>query len=219
MTVITFKSCRLTAAHIILVNCSVLLLEFCDAAALILSTVFYLLKQVSLSFDGPTTPLLRVCSNRPCEWTDHITTWVPLHDLASRGPSAPNRTDRRTNTGLSHNIYRARIASRDKNLVYLFVGHLRVNLKVLPSNFFYVFGIPCLATDLCLTPNNIFLGPLEVISIPWNGRPSEWPTQTAHTHTKPMLRTEYSSQSQSICQFIFGKLIQINLFSKKSDFR
>ena len=122
--------------------------------------------------DGPTTPLLLcVCSNRPRGWTDHVVTRVPLHELASRGPSAPNRTDRRTNTVLSHNIYRARIASRDKNLVYLFVGRLRVNLKVLPSNFFYVFGIPCLATDLCLTPNDIFLGPLEVISIPRNGRP------------------------------------------------
>ena len=59
MTVITFISCRLTAAHIILVNSSVSLLDFCDAAAFIFSTVFYL--RVSLSFDGPTTPLLRVC--------------------------------------------------------------------------------------------------------------------------------------------------------------
>jgi len=33
------------------------------------------------------------------------------------------------------------------------------------------FGIPCLATDLCLTPNDIFLGPLKVISIPRNGGP------------------------------------------------
>ena len=41
-------------------------------------------------------------------------------------------------TGLSHNIYRASIASRYKNLVYLSVGHLRVNFKVLPSNFLYV---------------------------------------------------------------------------------
>jgi len=43
MTVIkTFIRCRLTAAHIILVKCSVSLLDFfCDAAALILSTVFY----------------------------------------------------------------------------------------------------------------------------------------------------------------------------------
>ena len=32
--------CRLTAAHIILVNGSVSLLDFCDAAALILSSVF-----------------------------------------------------------------------------------------------------------------------------------------------------------------------------------
>ena len=44
MTVITFISCRLTAAHIILVNCSVSLLDFCDAAALVLVTVFYLQK-------------------------------------------------------------------------------------------------------------------------------------------------------------------------------
>jgi len=42
MTVIkTFIRCRLTATHIILVKCSVSLLDFCDAAALILSTVFY----------------------------------------------------------------------------------------------------------------------------------------------------------------------------------
>jgi len=41
---------KLIAAHIILVNCSILLLDFCDAAALILSTVFHLLKQVALSF-------------------------------------------------------------------------------------------------------------------------------------------------------------------------
>ena len=83
-------------------------------------------------------PQLRVCSNRPHGRTDHVATRVHLHDLASRGPSVLNRTDLRTNTGLSHNIYRASIASRDKNLEYLFVGHLRVNLKVLPSNFFYV---------------------------------------------------------------------------------
>jgi len=38
--------------YIILENCSVSLLDFCDAAALILSTVFYLLKQVALSFIG-----------------------------------------------------------------------------------------------------------------------------------------------------------------------
>jgi len=37
------SSTRVSSA---LVNCSVLLLGFCDAAALILSTVFYLLKQV-----------------------------------------------------------------------------------------------------------------------------------------------------------------------------
>ena len=85
-----------------------------------------------------TAPLVRVCSNRPRGWTDNVATRVPVHDLASRGPSAPNRTDRRTNTGLSRNIDRVSVALRDKNWVYLFVGHLRVNLKVLPSNFFYV---------------------------------------------------------------------------------
>jgi len=68
--------------------------------------------------DGPTTPLLSVCSNRPHGWTDHAAKRVPLHDLASRGPSAPNRTDRRANSGPSHNIYRASVASCDKNLVY-----------------------------------------------------------------------------------------------------
>jgi len=47
--------------------------------------------------DGPTTPLLRICSNRPRGWTDHVATRVPLHDLASCGPSAPNRTDRQAN--------------------------------------------------------------------------------------------------------------------------
>ena len=56
---------------------------------------------------------------------DDVATRVPLHELASRGPSVPNRTDGRTNTGLSHNIYRASIASQDKNLIYLSVGHLR----------------------------------------------------------------------------------------------
>jgi len=40
------------AAHIILVNCLVLLLDFCDAAPLILSSVFHLLKLVALSFVG-----------------------------------------------------------------------------------------------------------------------------------------------------------------------
>jgi len=33
-------------------DCSVLLLDFCDGAAVILSSVFYLLKQVALSFVG-----------------------------------------------------------------------------------------------------------------------------------------------------------------------
>jgi len=147
MTVITFISCRLTTAHIILVNCSVLLLDFCDAAALILSTVFYLLKQVALSIVGMSCRMITgghagwrrlTCNNRPHRWTDHVATRVALHDLALRSPSAPNRTDRRTNTGLAHSIYHASIASRDKNLVYLFLGHLRVSLKVLPSNFLYV---------------------------------------------------------------------------------
>jgi len=49
---------RLTAAHIILVKCSVSLLNFCDAAALILSTVFYLLKQVALSFVGTSCRMI-----------------------------------------------------------------------------------------------------------------------------------------------------------------
>jgi len=62
---------------------------------------------------------------------DDVATPVPLHDLASRGPSAPNLTDGRTYTGPSHNIYRASIASRDKNLVYLCVGHPR-SLKMVP---------------------------------------------------------------------------------------
>ena len=45
---------------------------------------------------GPTTPLLRVCSNRPHgRVDDDVATQVPLHDLASRGPSAINRTDGR----------------------------------------------------------------------------------------------------------------------------
>ena len=39
-----------------------------------------------------------------------------LYELLSRGPSAPNRMDRRTNTEQSHNIYRASIASRDKKI-------------------------------------------------------------------------------------------------------
>jgi len=56
---------------------------------------------------------------------DDVATLVPLRDLASRSASAPNQMDGRTNTGLSHNIYSASIASHDKNLVYLSVGHLR----------------------------------------------------------------------------------------------
>jgi len=45
---------------------------------------------------GPTTPLLLVCSNRPHgRVDDDVATQVPLHDLASRGPSAVNRTDGR----------------------------------------------------------------------------------------------------------------------------
>ena len=71
--------------------------------------------------DGPSPPLLRVCSNNPRGWTDHVATRVPLHDLASRGPSAPNRTNIRTNTRLSRNIYRASIASRDKKITGILV--------------------------------------------------------------------------------------------------
>ena len=65
-------------------------------------------------------PLLRICSNRP-----HV------RRRRDAGPSAPNLTDGRTYTGPSHNIYRASIASRDKNLVYLCVGHPR-SLKMVP---------------------------------------------------------------------------------------
>ena len=39
--------------------------------------------------------------------------------------------DGRTNTGPSHNIYHASIVSRDKNLAYLSVVHLR-SLKMVP---------------------------------------------------------------------------------------
>ena len=56
--------------------------------------------------DKPTTPLLRVCSNRP-------------HGRRRRdaGPSAPNQTDGRTQ---GHNtVYSASMASHDKDLVYL----------------------------------------------------------------------------------------------------
>jgi len=40
------------------------------------------------------------------------------------------------------------------------------------------FGIPCLTMDLCLTPNDIFLGPLELMSMPsmtdyWSARLQE----------------------------------------------
>ena len=46
------------AAHIILMNCSVLLLDFCDAAPLVLSTVIYLLKLVALSFVGTSCRMI-----------------------------------------------------------------------------------------------------------------------------------------------------------------
>jgi len=64
---------------------------------------------------------------------DDVAMRVILHDLASRGPSAPNQTGGQTNTRSSHNIYRASIASRDKNLVYLCVGHPR-SLKMVPMD-------------------------------------------------------------------------------------
>jgi len=80
--------------------------------------------------EGPTTPQLRVCSNRP-HGHDNVATRVPLHDLASRSPSAPNQTDGWTKTGPSRNIYRASIMSHDKNLVYLCVGH-PTSLKMVP---------------------------------------------------------------------------------------
>ena len=64
---------------------------------------------------------------------DDVAMRVLLHDLASRGPSAPNQTGGQTNTRSSHNIYRASIASRDRNLVYLCVGHPR-SLKMVPMD-------------------------------------------------------------------------------------
>ena len=82
---------------------------------------------------------------------DDVATRVPLHDLASRGPSAPHLTDGRTNIGPSHNIYRASIASRDKNFVYLCVGHPR-SLKMVPLDRrrnFLVFFVP---TEAYLKP-------------------------------------------------------------------
>ena len=115
--------------------------------------------------DCQTAPLLRVCNNRPRGWTDHVATRLCA------------RLGTWTNTGLSHNtcIYRASIASRDKNLVYLFVGHLRVDLKVLPSNFFYVVwnSVSC-DGPLPNAKRHLPIGPLEVISIPRNGGPPEW---------------------------------------------
>ena len=42
----------------VLVFPSVSLLDFCDAAALVLSTVFYLLKQVALSFVGTSCRMI-----------------------------------------------------------------------------------------------------------------------------------------------------------------
>ena len=129
--------------------------------------------------------------------------WVPLHDLASRSPSAPTGTDRRTNTGLSHNIYHASIASRDKNLEYLFVGHQRVNLKVLPSNFFYViwnsvscdwplpnakWHLPRSSVSYSNTPEWHTVGPPECLTLGMtdlrNGGPLEWRTRTNYTVLK-----------------------------------
>ena len=69
---------------------------------------------------------------------DDVTTRVPLHDLASRVPSAPNQTDGRTNTGPSHNIYRASIASRDNFFIYLCVGHLKVVPLYRRRNFLFL---------------------------------------------------------------------------------
>ena len=62
---------------------------------------------------------------------NNVATGVPLHNLVSHIPSAPNQMDKRTNTGPSQNIIHANIASRDKNLVYLCVGHPR-SLKMVP---------------------------------------------------------------------------------------
>ena len=62
---------------------------------------------------------------------DDVATRVTLHDLASRGPSAPNQTDGWTNTGPSHNIYRASIALRDKNFEYLCMRD-QMSLKMVP---------------------------------------------------------------------------------------
>jgi len=38
------------------------LLDFCDAAALVMSTVFYLLKQVALSFVGTSCRMITACT-------------------------------------------------------------------------------------------------------------------------------------------------------------
>ena len=60
------------------VNCSVSLLDFCDAAALILSTVFYLLKQVALSFVGTSCRMI----------TAHTTVSVVLSEVNTGHVSA-----------------------------------------------------------------------------------------------------------------------------------
>ena len=60
------------------VNCSVSLLDFCDAAALILSTVFYFLKQVALSFVGTSCRMI----------TAHTTVSVVLSEVNTGHVSA-----------------------------------------------------------------------------------------------------------------------------------
>jgi len=57
-----------TLLYIILVNCSVSLLDFCDAAALNLGTVFYLLKQVALSFVGTSCRMITAHTTVLCRW-------------------------------------------------------------------------------------------------------------------------------------------------------
>ena len=45
-----------------------LILDFCDAAALILSTVFYLLKPVALSFVGTSCRMITELLIQLCRW-------------------------------------------------------------------------------------------------------------------------------------------------------
>jgi len=56
----------------ILFYCSVSLLNFCNAAALILTTVFYLLQQVALSFVGTSRGMIGL--------TAHTTVSVVLYN-------------------------------------------------------------------------------------------------------------------------------------------